>query len=426
MVEYQASLAWAKQMDQQDSLRKYRDQFHLPVQENGEPYIYMCGNSLGLQPKQTESYVQQELDDWKKWGVEGHVHARKPWMPYHEFLTQQMAEVVGGRENEVVVMNTLTVNLHLMMVSFYRPEGERIKIMIESDAFPSDLYAVESQAAFHGFDPEEVVVKLYPRDGEYALRDEDIIAKIEETGEELALVMLGGVNYYTGQVFDMPGIVEAGHSVGAMVGFDLAHGAGNILLELHDWEVDFAVWCTYKYLNSGPGAIAGCFVHERHGDVKDIPRFEGWWGHDKETRFKMRDDFKAISGAEGWQLSNPPILSLAAVRSSLDMFAEVGMEALVKKSKQLTGYLSYLLERLGEDKVRVITPGEQKSRGCQLSIQVVNADKSLYDEVTRMGVIADWREPDVIRVAPAPFYNSFEDVYRMYEVMSLMYIGKSE
>jgi len=426
MIKYEANLEWARAMDAQDPLREYRNRFHLPQQKNGEPYIYMCGNSLGLQPKQTEEYVQQELDDWKKWGVEGHVHARNPWMPYHEFLTKQMAEVVGGQESEVVVMNTLTVNLHLMMVSFYRPEGKRTKIIIESDAFPSDLYAVESQVAFHKLDPQQEVVKLFPREGEFTLRDEDVLSKIREVGDELALVMIGGVNYYTGQVFQMREIAKVSHEVGAMVGFDLAHGAGNIELNLHDWDVDFAVWCTYKYLNSGPGSIAGCFVHQRHGAVADIPRFEGWWGHDKETRFYMRDDFKAIEGAEGWQLSNPPILSLAAVRSSLGLFAEVGIPALVEKSKKLSGYLSFLLDGLGEDKVRVITPNEQASKGCQLSIQVVNADKRLYDEVTNKGVIADWREPDVIRVAPAPFYNSFEDVFKMYEVMSLMYLGNSQ
>ena len=413
-MKYEASLAFAQKMDSEDPLRSYRDKFHFPHMDDGTQYTYMCGNSLGLQPKQTEQYVLEELEDWKKWGVEGHLHARHPWLPYHEFLTDSMAGVVGAKPSEVVVMNTLTVNLHLMMVSFYRPSADRHKIIIEADAFPSDVYAVESQIRFHGYDPATSLVKLYAREGEVTLRDEDVLQAIEDHGGELALVMLGGVNYYTGQAFDMKSITKKAHAVGAMAGFDLAHGAGNLKLALHDWNVDFAVWCTYKYLNSGPGAIAGCFVHERHGNDPDIPRFTGWWGHDKVTRFKMRDDFDPIPGAEGWQLSNPPILSLAGVRASLDLFHEVGMDALVAKSRKLTGYLEFLMDSIGKDVVRVITPREESRRGCQLSIQVIGGDKSVYEAVTAKGVIADWREPDVIRVAPAPMYNSFEDVYDLY------------
>ncbi|MEO1263167.1 MAG: kynureninase [Bacteroidota bacterium] len=404
-------------MDTDDPLKKYRDQFYLPLQKNGEPFIYLCGNSLGLQPKITESYILQELKDWKNLGVEGHFHAKNPWMPYHEFLTKKMARVVGAKPVEVVVMNTLSVNLHLMMVSFYRPKNNRIKIVMESDAFPSDRYAIESQIKFHGYKLEEALLELKPRAGEELIRMEDIEKTIDEEGENIALILLGGVNYYTGQVFDMKRIAELGHQKGCMVGFDLAHGAGNLHLNLHDDHVDFATWCTYKYLNSGPGSCGGCFVHERHAHDFDLPRFTGWWGHNKETRFGMRDDFDAIPGAEGWQLSNPPILSLAAIMASLDLFEEVGMEALNKKTLLLTGYLEYLLENINTDRIRIITPGNKKERGCQLSIQVKNADKKLFNKISEAGVIADWREPDVIRVAPVPFYNSFLDVYKFVEIL---------
>ena len=409
---YANTLAFAQQMDKDDALAHYRQQFHLPRQEDDRPYIYFCGNSLGLQPKATQAYLDQELKDWATLGVEGHFHAQNPWMPYHEFVTEQTAAIVGAKPSEVVVMNTLTTNLHLMMVSFYRPTPERYKILIESDAFPSDRYAVESQLKFHGYDPSDGLLELRPRPGEELIRDEDIQALIEEEGEQIALIMIGGVNYYTGQFFNLKQITEWGHAKGCVVGFDLAHGAGNISPELHENNVDFAVWCTYKYLNSGPGSLGGCFVHERHAKNFDLPRFAGWWGHNKETRFNMRHGFDPLPGAEGWQLSNPPILSLAAIKASLDLFAEVGMPALRAKSRQLTGYLEYLLEQIPTDRINIITPKEESRRGCQLSIQVKNADKSLFDEITAAGVIADWREPDVIRVAPVPLYNTFEEVYR--------------
>ena len=414
---FEATLTYAQAQDQQDELREFRGRFHLPTQENGAPYLYLCGNSLGLQPKHTRDHIEQELKDWASLGVEGHIHARNPWLPYHEFLTEHMAAIVGAKPHEVVVMNTLTVNLHLMMVSFYRPEGKRTKILIEADAFPSDRYAVASQLRFHGYEPAEHLIELRPRSGEACLRTEDITKVITEQGENIALVMLGNTNYYTGQFFDMPKITSVAHEQGCMVGFDCAHGAGNVPLNLHESGADFAVWCTYKYLNSGPGSMAGCFVHERHANAVDIPRFEGWWGHNKTTRFGMRDDFDPIPTVEAWQLSNPPILSLAAIKASLEIFAEAGMDRLRTKAIRLTGYLEFLLRQIPGDKINIITPENPAERGCQLSIQVRDADKRLFDAVTAAGVIADWREPDVIRVAPVPLYNSFEDVYRFTKVL---------
>ena len=415
-MNYENTAAYATKMDAQDPLRSYRERFHLPMQKDGTPYIYLCGNSLGLQPKTTRQYIEQELLDWEKLGVEGHFHARNPWMPYHEFLTQAMANVVGAKPEEVVVMNTLSVNLHLMMVSFYQPDNERFKIVIESDAFPSDRYAVESQIRFHGYDVQEALSEIRPRKGEELVRMEDLEALLEREGDKIALIMLGGVNYYTGQAFDFKKITELGHAYGCKVGFDLAHAAGNLDLQLHDSGMDFAVWCTYKYLNSGPGSLGGCFVHQQHA-CADLPRFAGWWGHNKNTRFNMRHNFDPMPGAEGWQLSNPPILSLAAIRASLDIFEEVGMKKLNEKSRNLTSYLEFLLENINNKNIRIITPRDTTQRGCQLSIQVKNADKSLFENITEKGVIADWREPDVIRVAPVPLYNSYMDVWRFVEVL---------
>ncbi len=415
-MNYENTAAYATKMDAQDPLRSYRERFHLPMQKDGTPYIYLCGNSLGLQPKTTRQYIEQELLDWEKLGVEGHFHARNPWMPYHEFLTQAMANVVGAKPEEVVVMNTLSVNLHLMMVSFYQPDNQRFKILIESDAFPSDRYAVESQIRFHGYDVQEALLEIRPRKEEELVRMEDLEVLLEREGDKIALIMLGGVNYYTGQAFDFKKITELGHAYGCKVGFDLAHAAGNLDLQLHDSGMDFAVWCTYKYLNSGPGSLGGCFVHQQHA-CADLPRFAGWWGHNKNTRFNMRHNFDPMPGAEGWQLSNPPILSLAAIRASLDIFEEVGMKKLNEKSRNLTSYLEFLLENINNKNIRIITPRDTTQRGCQLSIQVKNADKSLFENITEKGVIADWREPDVIRVAPVPLYNSYMDVWRFVEVL---------
>ncbi|MDE0536197.1 kynureninase [Tenacibaculum sp. L6] len=415
---YKPTLDYAQQLDKEDNLAHLRAQFHIPKDTKGNDWLYFTGNSLGLQPKQTQQYIQQELDDWAKYGVEGHFEARNPWMPYHEFLTNSMAKIVGAKPLEVVVMNTLTTNLHLLMVSFYQPTKTKYKIVIESDAFPSDRYAVQSQLKFHGFDTEEGLIEWKPREGEELLRIEDLEKIVDEQGDEIALLLIGGVNYYTGQYLDIKRIAEIGHAKNCIVGIDLAHGAGNISPELHDSGVDFAAWCTYKYLNSGPGSLAGLFVHEKHAHNKELPRFAGWWNHNKETRFNMRQPFDVMPGAEGWQLSNPPILSMAAIRASLDMFEEVGMEALRAKSEKLTGYFEYLINQIDTDRIKIITPSNPKERGCQLSIQVKNADKSLHKKLTENNIITDWREPDVIRCAPVPMYNSFEDVYRMVECLS--------
>tara|TARA_B100001113_G_C21106348_1_gene621055 strand:+ start:518 stop:1768 length:1251 start_codon:yes stop_codon:yes gene_type:complete len=412
-MTYNNSREFALELDKNDPLLSYQEKFHFPLQENGEKHIYLCGNSLGLQSKNTESFVIQELDDWKKLGVEGHFQARKPWLPYHEFLSESYSKIIGSKESEVVAMNTLSVNLHLMLVSFYRPDTLRNKIIIEGDAFPSDIYAVESHIRHHGLDPSESLIKLKPREGEVTIRLEDVKSVIQQNADSVSLIMLGGVNYYTGQVFEMKEITEEAHKHNILVGFDLAHAVGNIPLSLHDWNVDFAVWCSYKYLNSGPGSVAGVFIHERHHS-QDLERFAGWWGHDKESRFKMPDEFAPIKSAEGWQLSNPPILSLAAVRAALSIFDEVGMSSLVTKSKKLTSYLVFLLHQISTDRINIITP---EQRGCQISISVKNGNKDLFDEITKKGVIADWREPDVIRVAPVPLYNSFLDVYNFYKVL---------
>jgi kynureninase len=421
-MELETSEEFSKQLDGDDPLKQFRSRFHVPRRADGSEVLYFTGNSLGLMPKTAPEYVAQELRDWERLGVEAHLHAAHPWLPYHEFLTEQMAAIIGAKPIETVVMNSLTVNLHLLMVSFYRPTRERYKIAIEKGAFPSDQYAVKSQIAFHAMSnklkfAEPVLVELTPRPGESALRTEDIVETIEREGDSIALVLLGGVNYYTGQAFDMKAITEAGHKVGAIVGFDLAHAAGNLDLHMHDWNVDFAAWCSYKYLNGGPGAVAGAFIHERHANSFDAPRFAGWWGHDKETRFLMGPDFKPIPGAEGWQISNPPILQMAALRASLEIFEDAGMPALVEKSRKLTGYLEYLLDQITNDRISVITPRDPHQRGCQLSIRVKDSDRSLHEKLISRGISADWREPDVIRVAPAPLYNSFLDVHKFAEIL---------
>ncbi len=415
-LAFKTGLAFAKELDKKDTISDYRDQFHIPKDVNGKDWIYMCGNSLGLQPKKTEQYINQELKDWANLGVEGHFEAKNPWMPYHEFLTGAMARVVGAKPIEVVIMNTLTTNLHLLMVSFYRPTRTKYKILIESDAFPSDRYAVESQLHFHGFDPKEGIVEWKPPKGKELLEIEDLQAILEEQGDEIAMLLIGGVNYYTGQYLNLKKISDLGHAHQCMVGIDLAHGVGNIQPELHKSGVDFAAWCTYKYLNSGPGSLGGLFVHEKHAHNKELKRFSGWWSHNKKTRFNMRQEFDLMPGAEGYQLSNPPILSMAAIKASLDIFDEIGMDVLREKSRKLTGYLEFLIKEIDTDRIKIITPSHPDERGCQLSIQVQNADKSLHQYLTEHHIITDWREPDVIRFAPVPLYTSFEDVFNMVEI----------
>ncbi|MGY8924704.1 MAG: kynureninase [Flavobacteriales bacterium] len=415
MTNFKPGIEYAKEQDLLDPLAHFRTKFHIPKNSHGEEWLYFTGNSLGLQPKETKNYIQQELDDWAKLGVEGHFEAKNPWMPYHEFLTETMAEIVGAKPIEVVIMNTLTTNLHLLMVSFYQPTILKHKILIESDAFPSDRYAVETQLRFHGFDPTESLIEWSPRKGETLLNIEDLESILQSNGNEIALLLIGGVNYYTGQYLDLKKISELGHEKGCKVGIDLAHGVGNIQPNLHESGVDFAAWCTYKYMNSGPGSLGGVFVHERYAHDQTLKRFAGWWSQNKETRFDMRQPLDITPGAEGWQLSNPPILSMAAIKASLALFSEVGMPALIKKSKQLTGYLEYLILKLNNKNISIITPKDPEQRGCQLSIQVKNANKSLHTKLTEAHVITDWRTPDVIRCAPVPFYNSFEDVFKMVE-----------
>ncbi len=415
MIKFEPTLAFAKEQDHLDPLNRFREKFHIPKDSEGNNIVYLCGNSLGLQPKNTQKYIQEELNDWAKLGVEGHTEAKHPWMPYHEFLSNTMAKIVGAKPSEVVMMNTLTTNLHLLMVSFYQPTKTKYKIVIESDAFPSDKYAVESQLDFHGFDKKEGLVLWKPRQGEELCRFEDLEKIMKNQGDEIALILIGTTNYYTGQSFPIKKITELGHKHKCIVGFDLAHGAGNIQPNLHDNGPDFAVWCSYKYLNSGPGSLGGLFVHERHANNPKLKRFTGWWGHNKKTRFNMRQEFDVLPGAEGWQLSNPPILSMAAIRASLDIYEEAGFENILAKQKKLTGYLEFLLQNLKNDRISIITPKNPEERGCQLSLAVKNADRSLHDKLTKAGVISDWREPDVIRVAPTPLYNSFEDVYLMVE-----------
>lgn len=416
-IRFESSAAFAAEMDANDPLKHFRERFYLPKGGNGADAIYMTGNSLGLQPKTVRGYIEQELEDWEKLAVEGHMQAKNPWLPYHEFLTEQMAHIIGAKPIETVVMNSLTVNLHLMLVSFYRPTPARHKIVVEKGAFPSDQYAVKSQIGFHGYSAEDSLIELAPRRGESTLRTDDIMEAIEREGDSVALIMLGGVNYYTGQAFEMGRITAAGHKAGAIVGFDLAHAAGNLELHMHDWDVDFAVWCSYKYLNAGPGAVAGAYIHERHANSSDLPRFSGWWGHDKKTRFLMGPDYIPIPGAEGWQISNPPILQMAALRASLEIFEEAGMSALREKSRKLTGYLEFLLDEIGDGRISAITPRDPEQRGCQLSIRVAGAGKGLLEAITSKGVFADWREPDVIRVAPVPLYNSFGDVHRFAGIL---------
>jgi kynureninase len=416
-IEYRTGPDFPHEADDEDPLKAYRDRFYLPTRPDGSEVIYLTGNSLGLMPKTARDHVDQELDDWRDLAVEGHLHAHHPWLPYHEFLNGPMSRIVGAKHIETVVMNSLTVNLHLLMVSFFKPSDARPKVIIEKGAFPSDRYAIASQIRCHGRHPQETLVELSPREGESTLRTEDIVNAIEREGQSTAMVLLGGVNYYTGQAFDMKTITEAGHRMGAKVGFDLAHAAGNLELHLHDWDVDFAVWCSYKYLNGGPGAVAGAFVHERFAEAFDLCRLAGWWGHDKESRFLMGPEFRPIPGAEGWQISNPPILQMAALRASLAIFDEAGMDRVTKKSRMLTGYLEFLIEQIGDERVSIITPRDPAQRGCQLSLRVRGGDRSLHQKLVKNGVSVDWREPDVIRVTPVPLYNKYAEVYRFAEIL---------
>lgn len=415
MHQFENSLDYARQLDAQDPLKFFRDKFHFPTFHE-KTVRYFTGNSLGLQPKSVKEYIHQELDDWQKFGVEGHFLAKRPWFAYHENLTDKVARIVGAKPIEVVVTHSLTTNLHLLMVSFYQPKGKRTKILCEAKAFPSDQYALESQLKFHGLDLSEHLVEVGPRNGEQLIREEDILSKIEELADELALVMIGGVNYYTGQLFDMKKITEAAHGVGAIAGFDLAHAAGNINLHLHDWGVDFAAWCGYKYLNSSPGGVSGMFVHERHANRPELPRFAGWWGYDKSKRFLMEPGFIPMEGAEGWQLSNAPVLGMAAHLASVDIFDEAGMERIGQKRDLMTAYLEFVIDDISannQDRVsfELITPRDKTKRGAQLSIMAKGQGRALFDALSDLGVVADWREPNVIRVAPAPLYNSFEDCY---------------
>ena len=425
-MTFENSLAFAQQLDAQDPLKQYQKEFSFP-QVNGKKVIYFTGNSLGLQPKSARTYVDEVMNDWANLAVEGHFYAEKPWWDYHERFANPLSKLVGALPSEVTVMNTLTVNLHLLMVSFYRPTNQRYKIICEEKAFPSDQYLFQSQVRFHGYSPENAIVEVKRREGEHNIRLEDIVAKIEEVGDELALVLLGGVNYYTGQVFDMKTITQAGHQVGAYVGWDLAHAAGNIKLELHDWQVDFAAWCSYKYMNSGPGNASGCFIHEKHHTNSELPRFAGWWGHNKERRFKMESVFDPIQSADGWQISNLPVLSLAPYLASVELFAKIGMDALIQKRNTITAYLEFVLHQIDREvngNFEIITPSNPTERGCQLSVFLHGEGRSLFDYLMKNGVIVDWREPNVIRLAPVPLYTSFEDIYHFGQILKSGILNK--
>lgn len=416
VITFDPTIEFARQKDHQDPLQSLRSRFHFPPHQGGNA-IYFCGNSLGLQPKDTEAAIQQELNDWKELAIGGYLHAKNPWLYYQDSFRKPLSKIVGCKEEEVTVMNALTVNLHLLLLSFYHPDTRRYKIIMEAGAFPSDQYALETQARIHGFDPNEVIVEISPRDGEKTLREEDILAAIEEHKDSLALVLFGGINYYTGQLFDMQAITAATHRAGAFAGFDLAHAVGNVPLQLHDWEVDFAVWCSYKYLNSGPGAAGGAFIHERYARDKDHVRLGGWWGNDEATRFKMEKGFIAKPNASGWNMSTAQVFNMASLKGSLPLFEEAGIKKLRAKSKELTAYLEYLLHQLNNISFEIITPAEPERRGAQLSLYFKERGKEIHQKMIEAGIIVDYREPGVIRVAPAPLYNSFEDVYRFYQIL---------
>lgn len=415
-LSFEASLQYAQSLDQVDTLYSFRERFRFPQHEERDVY-YFCGNSLGLQPKSVKYLMESELEDWARHGVEGHFRARNPWFSYHRLFTERLAKIVGAKTNEVVAMNTLTVNLHLLMASFYRPEGKRYKILMEAGAFPSDQYAMETQVRMYGYDPEDAIIEITPREGEYLIHEEDIYNAIHGAGDTLALVMIGGVNYYTGQFFNLKKITETAHRVGAYAGYDLAHAVGNIPLQLHDWNIDFACWCSYKYLNSGPGGVGGIYVHEHHAGNPKVFRLGGWWGNDEATRFRMEKGFIPKNTAESWQMSNAPVFNMVAHHASLDIFDKAGMAALREKSLKLTAYMSYLLRQVTNLPFTIITPENPEQRGCQLSMLFHEKGKEVFETLTQNGVIADWREPNVIRIAPVPLYNTFEDCYRFYEIL---------
>ena len=419
-IELKNTIDYAQFLDEQDPLKAFRNKFYIPL-VNGKEAIYFTGNSLGLQPKTAQDYVLNEMENWANFGVEGHHHGKNPWIKYHEMFPALLSKIIGAKEEELVVMNQLTVNLHLLMTSFYRPTKERFRIICEAKAFPSDQYAITSQVKLHGFDPDNAIIEISPREGEFNIRTEDILAVIHQYKDTVALVLFGGVNYYSGQVFDMPDITKAAQDAGAYCGFDLAHAAGNVHLNLHDWNVDFACWCSYKYMNSGPGGVAGVFINERHITNVSLPRLAGWWGHDKESRFKMEKEFIPIPTAEGWQLSNTNIISMAVHKASLDVFEEAGMERIIQKSKALTGYLFFILDEINklsaEKFIDIITPRNENEHGCQVSMLMLKNGKKVFEELKKQSVIADWREPNVIRIAPVPLYNSFEDIFRFGEIL---------
>ncbi|MCW3106671.1 MAG: kynU [Segetibacter sp.] len=415
-MNFEASLAFARQKDKEDKLATFKQKFYFP-QIDDKDAIYFCGNSLGLQAKTVQGAVQQELDDWKNLGIAGFLTAKNPWMYYQEYFKSSLSTIVGCKEDEVTVMNSLTVNLHLLMLTFYRPAASRFKIIMEAGAFPSDQYAVETQVKHHGFDTNEAVIEVAPREGERTLRHEDIITTIEENADSLALVLLGGINYYTGQLFDIKSITEATHKAGAIAGFDLAHAAGNVSLELHNWNVDFAVWCSYKYLNGGPGAVGGLYVHEKYATDPSTPRFAGWWGNDENARFKMKKGFIAKPNASGWNISTAQILNMASLKASLEIFEEAGFENIKSKSRELTAYLEFLLQQLSHLNFEIITPADKQSRGAQLSLYFKEKGKEIHEKMIDSGIVVDYREPGVVRVAPAPLYCSFGDVYRFYEIL---------
>ncbi|WAC39762.1 kynureninase [Pedobacter sp. SL55] len=426
-MTFENNLAFAQSMDQQDPLRDMRNEYLFP-QQNGKPFIYLCGNSLGLQPKVAKEVLGKQLDNWQNLAVEGWFEGNEPWMFYHKELKRLMAPIVGAAEDEVCPMNTLTVNLHLLMVSFYRPTKARFKIIMEAGAFPSDQYAIESQVRFHGFDPKDAIIEVAPKEGEYTLKTADIIAAIEANGDEIALVLFGGINYFTGQLFDMEAITKAGHAVGAKVGFDLAHAAGNVPLQLHNWDVDFACWCSYKYQNAGPGGISGIFVHEKHFSDQSLHRFAGWWGYQEKNRFLMEKGFVPEVGADGWQVSCTQVMPMALYHASLQLFEKVGfMQPLREKSKVLSAYLFYIIgevnHALGCEQFKIITPQNADERGAQVSIIAKSDGKKIFDHLVKNNVLGDWREPNVIRLSAVPMYNSFEDVFKTGEL--LLAVSKS-